>query len=449
MILGPLALTLLVGPIGCGPSHEETDPSSGSTANGEVAPRGVYEPKTEGSAVELARHLDRLDQQFAQINEPTPAKARAALLAYTDAASKTAAAILEREGISPDLRDRAAATWVTSLRQRLDADPRSLDRFLAAADAVQEKFPNSPLATMAAHAKVDLLATGNESLFPDREKRFDLLSAAAIVLGEADPPHPETAKVLAQFAPAAEQLGYPDRARKMYQLLADRYGDDPVSILAAGNAYRLGLVGQPVKDFRGPGLDGQTIDLEQFRGKVVLIDFWATWCAPCQAEMPLLKALRERLGPENFEILGVSVDREVKDLERFLAQNPKPWPQIAVASVAPSGSPTSDTALPGTDLPAIPETTPEGTVAAKAGTEGPSELELRFGINLLPTKLLIDREGKLVATGYSPQSILPALQKLFPNAKFGASGPESLPATATPASGPAKPAAKSETAGPS
>lgn len=66
--------------------------------------------------------------------------------------------------------------------------------------------------------------------------------------------------------------------------------------------------GVPAPDFTLPGLDGQMVRLADFRGKVVLLNIWATWCPPCVEEMPSMEALYQKLKAEGFEILAVSVD---------------------------------------------------------------------------------------------------------------------------------------------
>jgi len=67
-------------------------------------------------------------------------------------------------------------------------------------------------------------------------------------------------------------------------------------------------VGQPAPGFTLPGLDGKMVSLSDYRGQVVLVNVWATWCPPCVDEMPSMEKLYRELKGENFEILAVSID---------------------------------------------------------------------------------------------------------------------------------------------
>ena len=104
--------------------------------------------------------------------------------------------------------------------------------------------------------------------------------------------------------------------------------------------------------------DGRPISLTDFRGRVVLLNFWATWCGPCVAEMPSLDRLEAELGGEGFTVVAVSQDRNPAVVQPFFAEN-------AIQHLARYHDP--------------------------AGA-----LSRAFGIRGLPTSVLIDREGRVV-----------------------------------------------------
>ncbi|HEX4138730.1 MAG TPA: TlpA disulfide reductase family protein [Candidatus Methylacidiphilales bacterium] len=80
-------------------------------------------------------------------------------------------------------------------------------------------------------------------------------------------------------------------------------------------------------DLKYTAVDGTPVDLAQMRGKVVLVDFWATWCPPCRDEVPNVVAAYRKYHDKGFEILGVSLDGDKQALLAFTAQNGMTWPQ--------------------------------------------------------------------------------------------------------------------------
>jgi thiol-disulfide isomerase/thioredoxin len=80
----------------------------------------------------------------------------------------------------------------------------------------------------------------------------------------------------------------------------------------------------PAPVFQLSGRGGKTIDLSQFKGQVVMINFWATWCGPCRQEMPLLEDIYKKYKPMGFTMLGVNVEPKTGDPEGWLSKLPKP-----------------------------------------------------------------------------------------------------------------------------
>jgi thiol-disulfide isomerase/thioredoxin len=126
------------------------------------------------------------------------------------------------------------------------------------------------------------------------------------------------------------------------------------ALLAAGAAEALSE-GTRAPDFSAPLLSGPgELSLSAHRGKVVYLDFWASWCPPCLVSLPVLEELRREFPAEHFAVVAVNVDREPQKALAFLAKHP-----VGYASASdPDGR--------------IPET---------------------FGIETMPTSFLIDRQG--------------------------------------------------------
>ena len=121
------------------------------------------------------------------------------------------------------------------------------------------------------------------------------------------------------------------------------------------------LVGKVVPDFSATDLDGRPISLQQYRGKVVLLDFWAVWCGPCLGEMPNVKRVYDTYRDQGFDIIGISLDTDEARLRNYLKENGIQWRQIF------------------------------------SGQKWESPLAQQYGIRAIPAPCLIARDGTLIS----------------------------------------------------
>lgn len=130
-------------------------------------------------------------------------------------------------------------------------------------------------------------------------------------------------------------------------------------------------------------LQGKDVDLAAMKGKVVLVDFWATWCGPCVQEIPHVKKAYEEYHEKGFEVIAISVDKEADraKLETFIKDQKIPWPQHF------------------------------------DGKGSSNEFAMKYGINSYPSTFLIGKEGKVIATNLRGAALSEALAKQLPESK--------------------------------
>ena len=159
---------------------------------------------------------------------------------------------------------------------------------------------------------------------------------------EMEMQHPNDRKILQRLTKLHEKLGNQEIA-KAYQL---KY--DPASA----------LIGKSVPDFSATDLDGKPISLQDYRGKVVLLDFWAVWSTD---EIPNIKKVYNTYKDAGFDVIGVSFDREESKLRNYIIANDIPWRQIF------------------------------------SGKGWNSPVARQYDIKMIPSPWLIDQEGKLIS----------------------------------------------------
>lgn len=121
------------------------------------------------------------------------------------------------------------------------------------------------------------------------------------------------------------------------------------------------LPGQEI-DVKGTTLDGKELDWKAYRGKVVLVDFWATFCPPCREEIPRMKEMYQAYKDQGFEIVGISVDSDRSALEKFVAKENLPW--VCVHDM---------------------------------GVKGARSMAEHFGLEFIPLPILVGRDGKVIS----------------------------------------------------
>ena len=202
----------------------------------------------------------------------------------------------------------------------------------------------------------------------------------------ADPDDEQTAGLAMQLASAMEHVPGGEQvavlAYKSFGPLFAKSGNEQVKAMGesfAGTLRRLSLLGQPM-EISGTLLSGKPFDQKSLAGKVVLVDFWATWCGPCVAEIPNVIEQYEKYRDQGFEVVGVSLDEDREALEKFVAEQKIPWPILYEK--------------------------PEGE-----GWRHP--LATFYGISGIPTVILIGRDGNVITLNARGEKLGEELAKIF------------------------------------
>lgn len=241
------------------------------------------------------------------------------------------------------------------------------------------------LAQTARMQRLEALVLGLEMLDETgRQRRYGEIKAV-LAAAPADRQH---AGVAMQTIRVLESLEQTELAATAYRDFAEIFkasDDEAVAEAAerfARSAQRMSLLGNPFVAFTGADVAGNPFDSAAFKGKVLLIDFWATWCGPCVAELPNVKQAYEKYHDRGFEVVGISLDDDLGTLKRFLEENEIPW-----------------VTLLHTD--------------SQAGNDKVSVANF-YGVSAIPTVILIGRDGKVVSLMARGEELVRLLEEQFP-----------------------------------
>lgn len=185
--------------------------------------------------------------------------------------------------------------------------------------------------------------------------------------------------VTSSFGPSKEYL----EMKHLYDLLdtallqRSEVGKGLSKELALWKERKRDLVGETMLDFTLKSNEGKTVRFSEFKGKYVLVDFWASWCGPCRKENPNVLAAYNRYKDKNFTVLGISLDDDEGEWKKAIQKDKLPWTQVS-------------------DL---------------KGFE--NEVAVRYGIYSIPMTFLVDPDGKIITTKLRAEGLHKKLAELL------------------------------------
>jgi thiol-disulfide isomerase/thioredoxin len=301
---------------------------------------------------QLVGELEKLDQRMASADEKQLAELHAA---RADLVERLIAASTDKEN-----RNNWTRQLIDTLSVAVQSGqyPRGLARLKRAASQFGGSDPE--LAAYADYQAIQAEYVTRQTPDADFAKvqEWYLDSLASFVKD-----HPRTeqaAQAMLQLALSQEFEDKTDEALAFYKRVRDRYEGTEAGKKAAGAVRRLESVGRKI-ELEGRTVGGKPFRLSALRGRPVVIHYWATWCEPCKQDMKLLNRLQSRYKRAGLTLVGINVDARRTDAEAFLRENRLPWIQLF----------------------------------EEGGLES-SPLSMAFGVQTLPTMMLIDKDGTVV-----------------------------------------------------
>jgi len=292
--------------------------------------------------------------------------------------------ISDLTALAPKLKDPEAeaaysdAFNLAVTRDQYEAAEKGAEAFLASGKGTPR--------TRALASFINIIAASNRGQYDQAVKDLDLF-----LKGQESSTKPEAKidpdlmfAVGEAFLQRLIKAGEYTTARRVCSTFIDNTADPNVKGHFAARLARIDMLGKPAPAVVGTDIDGKKVSLADYSGKVVLVDFWATWAPPCVAQIPYYSALQSKYGSRGFQVIGVNVDaanQNVRDknaitsgVRRFLLAMRVSWPNVM-----------------------------NGT--------GANDFAKAFGVTDIPANFLIDRDGKIIQVELSDIDLDKAIDK--------------------------------------
>lgn len=334
----------------------------------------------DGDAAQLLTFIERIanpQEQFTSDKE---------LQKYLDTVSKSISEASDRilAGDSTERQKIDAVEWkieALRIRQQLkdETADKQTDEFLASVDASGQPALEKALEKIrrgvvlerqnraAMQQQMELMTKLNQWKQLNEDERAQTTDwFIELVTAAPDAPH---TTMLTMFADSLSDTDPELAKRALNKLLPILSKSEDPGVqgrlpMLDGMLRRLDLPGNEML-VSGTLLDGKEIDWASYRGKVVLVDYWATWCGPCRAEVPNVLQNYLKYHDQGFDVVGISLDETREAAEEYVQQTNIPWPSIF------------------------------NDVEGERGWQTP--MAVKYGITGIPTAILVDQEGKVVS----------------------------------------------------
>ena len=365
-------------------SQQPGEPTEPQPAQARGLPESSPAPETPNPKVETAQDLFAKIQEL-QENSVNPRAPRFVANQRTilELSEKVLASNPE-----PADRDQARQAWLQAVGGVTMAQGKEGSSYLESLDKLGDQIiredPQSELAAQAHFFKIighlNVERDGSEKDPSINKRLFEWTKTFA----DQFPKDLKVGVALLSIGQNAMMDGQYDTAKDIHRLALDLQLGGGITQQAEQTVQKLEMVGKPFP-VSGPTLSGSEINIDELKGKVVLVDFWATWCGPCLEELPNVQQVYEKYHDQGFEIRAVCLDRTKDALDKFVAQRKIPWAQIFFDE--------------------------EG----KRWWSNP--VAEQYGIHGIPATFLVDREGNLARFEVRGPTLEPAVMELLKGAK--------------------------------